>query len=57
MDQNYYTRNDDYFQIFNSFTETFVSFGQIQTGIANKISDGEKTLYQIWILPSSSQNI
>ena len=39
MDQNTYTRNDDYINIFNSVTETFVSFGQIQTGLGNRFGD------------------
>ena len=57
MDENTYTRNDDYIQIFKSDTDSFVSLGQIQTAIGNRVGDEEKTLYQIYIAPSLSQNI
>ncbi len=57
MDENTYTRNDDYIQIFKSDTDSFFSLGQIQTAIGNGVGDEEKTLYQIYIFPSSSQNI
>ena len=39
MDENTYTRNDDYIQIFKSDTDSFVSLGQIQTAIGNRIGN------------------
>lgn len=38
------------------YTDEFISVGQFQTGILNRVGSYKNVLFQIWIYPSISEN-